>query len=795
MKWLRRLLWLAAALVVAGTALYFYLPHLNGYRQDGQMALPGLNAPVTVVRDEKGMAYIEAQNLDDALLAQGFVTAQDRIFQMQLTKMFIQGRLGEFLGDKARPSDRRMRTLGLEIIAKRQLGALDAKSRAFFERYAQGVNAFLERCPGDLPLEFRLAGVKPEAWSAVDSLSLLFYMGYSTSGNLAHELVAQAVLDKLGPDQAARLAPLNLNPDDPADTGQTPVRLPGRAQGLGLAEQRFLLALLEQGPLRLGSNNWAAGPALSAGGRPILAGDPHLDARILPGVWHPLGFILPDRRAVGANIAGLPGMALGRTSRVAMSMTNNYGDMQDLYLEKVDPADPARYLEGGRSLAFQVREETLLFKDEQAPGGMRAEKLLVRRTARGPVVSGLLPGLQGQRVVTLRWAPAENLAHDLGLLGLLTADSAAQLDQLLQRVPMLCLNWVFADADGNIGHRASGSLPIRAGGGDLPWEVIDGSDNWRGWIPPDQMPHALNPPRGWLGTCNHKVIAHDYPFYYSSFFASGHRYRRLKELMADPGPRTVDDHWRYQRDAKSLLAAQVAPAMTRALLRSPATRELGEILAGWDYIEAPDLAAPAVFNLTWYNFARLVYQDQLGPELTTILLNNLYYWEERLAHQVQAGLYPEGASGDELWQSAAQETRTQLAAQLGGQPAHWRWGRVHYLELVSPLRREGAGKTLLGSGPLPMGGSAATLLRGRPQVDQGMAVVFFASLRMVADLSDADKVAAVLPGGVCERLFSPHRIDQVGPYMSGDKLYWWLSRETLAAHTRHTLSLRPAAAR
>ncbi|MBI5524017.1 MAG: penicillin acylase family protein [Desulfarculus sp.] len=789
-KWFRRLLGLALLLALAGAALYFYLPRLNGYQQDGSLDLPGLQYPVTVTRDEKGMAHIQAQSLEDAVLAQGFVTAQDRIFQMQTTKMFVEGRLGEFLGDRAGTSDRLLRTLGFKALAQRQYQALGAQGRLFFERYAQGVNAFLERCPGDLPLEFTLAGVKPEPWRPQDSLALLYYIGYSTSGNLTHELMAQALVDKLGPEKARGMMPLNINPDDPDDAGVEAA--PPPPQALGLEPLAALAPLLQEGPYRLGSNNWAVSPERSQSGRAMLAGDPHLDARLLPGPWYPLGLAAPGLRVVGVNMAGLPGIALGRTNHLAISMTNNYGDTQDLYLEALDPADPGRYLEGGRSLPFEVSEETLLFRDKQAPGGLRQEKLLVRRTSRGPVVSGLMSALKGERVLTLRWSPAEKLVEDLGLMHMLTAASAAEMDRHLTRVPMLCLNWVFADTAGNIGHRVSGALPLRREGGAWPYPVGAGGDNWRGWIPPEQMPHESNPARGWLGTCNQKVVPHDYPHYYSNFFASGHRYRRLKELLDAPGARSADDFWRHQRDVKSLLAAQVAPAMARELSSHADTAEMGQVLAGWDFEEGTEAVAPSIFNLTWYNFARLLYEPDLGPELTRRLLNDLYFWEERLARDVQTGVYPPGVNAGELWRRAALETKAHLQEQLGAQPADWRWGRLHYLELISVLRREGWGKELLGSGRLPLAGSAATLLRGRPALGKDMGAVIMASLRMVADLGDPDKVLAVIPGGVCERLFSPHRTDQVEAFMSGHKLYWWFSQEALDQHARHRLNLVPA---
>ena len=353
--------------------------------------------------------------------------------------------------------------------------------------------------------------------------------------------------------------------------------------------------------------------------RQSLASDPHLDPRILPGVWYPLGIITPEIRAVGANIPGLPGIALGRTDYISIAMTNNYGDMQDLYVETVDPNSPDRYLEGKISLPFEVIEETLKIKDKEAPDGYREEKIKVRLTRRGPVVSGILPGLETEKVISLRWAPVESMAPVIGLSGLLTARSTADLHEALARVPMLCLNWVFADVKGNIGYRASGKLPVRdRGDGTFPHQVTSGEDNWKGWIPQADMPHSDNPARGWLGTCNHKTVPSDYPFYYSSYFAPSYRYRRIKELMKSPGPKTVDNHWQYQRDVKNLMAAKIAPVMAKALLAHEDTKEMGKILSNWNFMDEPDLAAPTIFQATYINFARLVFERNGSSLLLTL---------------------------------------------------------------------------------------------------------------------------------------------------------------------------------
>ena len=801
MKWLKRLLWGGLFLLILIVAFTFCLPYFNDYQSKGKLFLTGLKKPVTVKRDDKGMAFIYAENMHDAIMAQGFVTAQDRLFQMQLTRLLAQGRISELAGGKARALDIRMRTIGLHRIAQKQAKMLDQETRDFFQNYVDGVNAFIEECPGDLPLEFKLAGIKPEPWSVTDSLCILYYMGYSTSANLKTEIITQMLVETVGPDKAAEILPININPDDPGDFGQTLIPALGRSSDYSLKADENLLALIRDLPLRLGSNNWVVSPKLSPGPKPILASDPHLDPRILPGVWYPLGIITPEVRAVGANISGLPGISLGRTDYISIAMTNNYGDMQDLYVETVDPKSSDRYLEGKKSLPFEVIEETLKIKDKESSDGYREEKIKIRLTRRGPVVSDVLPGLETKKVITLRWAPVESMTPFIGLFGPLTAKSTADLHEALASLPMLCLNWVFADVKGNIGYRASGKLPVRPrGDGTFPHQVTSGEDNWKGWIPQADMPHSDNPVRGWLGTCNHKTVTNDYPFYYSSYFAPSYRYRRLKELMKSPGPKTVDNHWQYQRDVKNLMAEKIAPVMARALLAHEDTKEMGKILSDWNLMDELDLAAPTIFQTTYINFARLVFEDELGPKVTMTMLNSWYFWEERLQQMVLTGsskwFDDQNSSGkvetlDDLFHHAGQKAKAQLSARLGNDPNNWLWGKVHTLELVSPIRRKGPGKELLGSGPMPMGGSGETLYRGWYGLDNPFEVTNCASLRMVADMADDDKIVAVLPGGVTGRLFSPHQKDQIKAFMDGSKLYWWFSDKAINEHTKSTLVLEP----
>ena len=823
-QWLRITLRMAGLsmvlLVVALLALPWMGRQLNSYRTDGEIVAPGLAAPVEVVRDEKGMAYLRAESLDDALFVQGFLTAQDRLFQMHLLRLFSQGRLTELSGEDARTLDIENRTYGFHRLARRHTQALGEPSRRGLERYAAGVNAYLETMRDEIPLEFRLAGLKPEAWEAEDSVSILYFMAWKNGANLRHEMVAQMLVERLGWDRTQEILPLNINPDAPepasaeeesppatsdasvSETERSSRAEPSPSVNLGLADKIDRIAwLLDSGPLRFGSNNWAAAGERTESGLPILAGDPHLDARILPGVWYPLAMIWPDNRAVGVSVPGIPGMLIGRTQYIAMSPTNAYGDSQDLFIETLDPEDPERYLEGEESKALRIETETLKIKDDAAPGGFREEKVDLRFTERGPLVSSVLPNLKTDRVLSLRWAPAEFVDSSIGLMEPLAARSAGDLDRGFAGLSVVALNYVFADVEGNIGWRVTGRLPKRAErAGKMPWLVTGGEDPWQGWIPYDEMPHAMNPSRGWLGTANHMTIGPDYPYYFSNYFASSYRYRRLIELLDDEPTKklTTDQFWAGQRDTKNLMAESLAPILAAAL-RDCGDDTLAAYLEDWDFHDRPDLVAPTIFQETYRQFAHEVFADELGEELAQAMLASWYFWQERLEQMVL-----EGTStffDDERTESietrndlicrAANLAKTRLGEIKGPDPGDWTWGSLHHLTFSNPIRRIGLGAAWLGSGPHPMGGSTETLYRGWYDFDEPFGATHTASLRMVVDLADREKIRAVLPGGVAGRTFHPHQKDQIHAFMSGEVLHWWFSDEAIEEHATHRMTLLP----
>ncbi len=798
----------AALLVVAVGAAWIVAPRMNDRQVEGQASLAVLDAPVTVRRDDRGVPYIYAESLADALRAQGFVVGQDRLFQIELAKRAAQGRLAEIFGpgpdDVVLNRDRQARIIGFHRIATRHAAILAPQPRAIFDAYLEGLNAYIADYTHEHPRELALAGVTPEPWTLADALAFLYLSSWGNSGNFDSELIAQRILERLGPEALAAIAPLAINPDDPPlEASQNTAHERRRWATLDLG----LDAPLWRGEAswsRLGlggSNNWAISGVKAAQDAAIVTNDPHLDVRDLPGFWHPVGLITPQQRMVGVS-AGLPGILVGRNDHIAFGVTNAYADVIDLYIETPDPADPTRYLEGDISLAFTRLEEVIRIADDTAPEGVREERLEIRFTRRGPVISdhGMQAGANA--VLSLRWAAAEFLAPQLGIERLIMADSVADALDAVSDIRSISLNFVVGDVDGRVARRASGAAPVRlAGDGMAPFPAGDGGDNWAGLIPGDEMPTELEPPRGWTGTANHMTAPRDFAYPYATSVSPSYRYRRMQQLFSAPQV-SAQDAWAAHHDDFNLFAQEIAPILASALRETPDAdiAALGDTLAQWDYHDRIDAVAPTVFQEMIRQLARLTYEDELGPDLTADMLRSWYFWHERFRAMLIAGASPwfdDGRTGSledlpTLIRRAGQETRAALTARYGAQPEDWMWGAVHRVRFRGPLRLDGPAGRLTGNRDIAMPGSGETLQRALFPFHRPFDPYWAASLRMTADLNDPDKIRAVMPGGVVGRTFHAQLSDQIDDWLDPNaQTYWWFSDAAIETNTRTVLTLRP----
>ncbi len=802
MRWIVRGL-LALVVLAAAAAGWVVSGQARGPNVGGTLPMRGLSEAVRVLRDGNGVPYLFANNTPDLIRAQGFVTAQSRLFQMEAYRAIVLGQLAEVIGDKGLASDRDIRRLGLRRNAERHARLLSPAARDFLTWYAEGMNAYISDHAGDHPVELRVAGFRTRPWTLEDMVTVLHYVNLSQAANHKTELVMQQLIDTLGAERAAELFPLNHNPDRTQPLPHLAQRRD--ATWLGVDAVRALAAapssVTAAAPIEVGSNNWAIAPARAASGAAVVVNDPHLDARVLPGVWMPIGLFSPEVAAVGAALPATPGLVVGRNAQVAFGVTNAYGDSQDLFVEQVAPGRPDHYVDGDTVRPFEVVEEVIRVKDAQASGGFREERFTVRRTVRGPIVSDEPLGPQRDRLLALRMASAEVDGREIGLDRLLVARDAAEVDRAVQQMEAYYFNYVFADKAGTIGHRATGRVPIRRSGHGIHPKPVNGDDDWIGVIPPDRMPGQLAPARGWVATANHDTRPDGYEYDYSSFFSPSYRYERIAQVLDAGRAMTTADQRRLMTDPLNLQAPRLLPAIVAALKAVPEHADLLAILEAWDGRDRADQPAPLIYHRLYEQIAWETFVDDLGEPLALAYLKNWYLWQGRFDALVTTPdspwfddrRTPAVETLPDLVRRAAPAVRDALVARHGADPRAWRWGAEHRLQFDSPLRRTGFGRDWLGRAPAPIDGSGDTVMRARTAFKGDNAVEFFGSLRFVADLADDEKVMAAVTGGVVERQFHPHQKNQIEPWFAGELLPWWFDRQAIEREARARQTLVPAA--
>ena len=758
---------------------------------DKPIPLGVLDAPVTVRRDRYGVPYIHAQSLADAIRAQGFVTAQDRLTQMLLTREAVNGRLAERIGPRGESNDIRVRVLGIRQLARRFAAGLQSPSRELHEWYLEGVNAYIGTQAHEFPLTVRISGTPPAPYTLEDICAHYLLQAYDLTENWRSEWLAQRLVDRLGREKAAQISLVSVNPDDGSRW----------ASDYALAPREPLVSMHEQPQTEAspvgGSNSWATAGWRSRRGAPILANDPHLDARRLPGIWYPVGLITPEWRAVGVAAAGWPGLAVGRSDSIAWGVTNSAADTADLFIERDDPENEGHYLEGELSLPYEVVSETLRVRDPDSPGGLRERTFQVRRSRRGPVVSDALIEDAHGRSLSLRWSVAENVGSQVGVDRLMLAKDVAEAGEAIRDI-VGALNYNVVDTRGNIAHFTSGYVPVRLrGDGAIPLPVTDGEDNWTGFVPFEEAPSSINPQRGWVGNANHRTVSTNFDGMWSSYSAPSWRYRRMLELFDNERLFSAEDHWSAITDTGNTLARDLVPLFLPALETAPETQPAADVLSGWDYRDDAGKAAPALFQLMLRALVTRIFADELDT-LVSSYEGSPYFWQERVYSMLESGESdwfdnintPQTESRDDLVRCAALEAWRQLEASLGGNPRDWRWGDISRLRISSPLPTANRFvNRLFGGGDFPRTGSTETLWGSYGSPSYGAWAID--SLRFVADLGDPDKVLAVIPGGVSGRLFDPHLNDQLPLWLSGEINYWWFSDQAISANARREVTLAP----
>ncbi|MGC2286392.1 MAG: penicillin acylase family protein [Candidatus Acidiferrum sp.] len=748
----------------------------------GSFEVPGLQQSVRVQRDRWGVAHIYAQNEHDLFFAQGFVVAQDRLFQMEIWKRSGQGRLAEILGPSAVQRDIKARLL-------RYRGDMDAEYKSYapdtkeiLDAFTSGINAYIEEVqkPGGrgLPIEFQIAGFKPEPWKPEDCLNRM--AAYSMTGNGASELHNAQLVALLGPTKAAEFLdldpPVKLDPAPGIDfSGLSPALLKN------LVGSDVPVHFSEKPPE--GSNNWTVSGALTVSGKPLLANDPH---RVIaePSLRYIVHLVAPGWDVIGAGEPGLPGVADGHNENMAWGFTIFGLDQQDLYLAQLNPADPEEYKTEHGWERMEVKKETIGVRGD-AP--VTAE---LKFTRHGPVLWE-----DDKHALALHWVGAEpGTAGYLGSLSLDRAENWQEFERAMARWKVPSENIVYADREGNIGEHSTGLAPLRKNWTGLLPVPEDGGYEWSGFVPNSELPHSYNPARRYVATANHKMIPENYPYAVGFQWASPERFLRISEVLSEAAKTGhklgVEDMENLQNDVISLPARELQGLLKHAAGNSPDST--AKLLLDWDCAITQDSAAAALYEFWAVELREAVTERAVPAEARkTIgqlsLLKALY----ELSHPRVAvfGKNAEAARNVLLLQTlhAAEQ---KLAAKLGGDPQSWGWGKLHRVSFFHPLGATLSLAALFDRGPLSRPGDGSTV-----DATYFPAVSFDqlagASYREIFDLSDWDNALGVNVPGQSGQPESPHYDDLLPLWLRGQYFPLRYSRRAIDRETTDVLELKP----
>jgi penicillin G amidase len=749
---------------------------------DGTLRLAGLQGSVEIIRDRHGIPYIYASSDHDAFFGLGYAHAQDRLWQMEMQRRIGAGRLSEVFGEKTLETDQFLRTVGFYRAAEAAWPALSPEIQATLQAYADGVNAYLgEGHP--LPPEFVILGCKPEPWRPADSLVGAKMMAWNLGDSYGDDLIHAELLATLGPERSAQLA--YAYPD-----GAPVILPPGAMTGL-LEAGKALRERTGLGGKHVGSNNWVVSGARTASGSPLLANDPHLGAQI-PSIWYLAGLQGDRIHAVGATLPGLPAVVIGHNDRIAWGVTNLGPDVQDLFIERVNPADPNQYEVDGRWVDMQVIPEEIRVKGAEEP-----VKWAARGARHGPLISDVIS--QRGQALALRWPSLDPGDTSISaFLGINYARDWQEFREALSFYVAPSQNFVYADVDGNIGYYGPGHIPIRArGDGSVPAPGWNDDYAWKDWIPFDQLPHTYNPADGYVVTANNKVVPDGYPYFITHAWAPPYRAERIIELLTANQGLTPEDYTRIQGDQRSAQARELLPRLLAVQPQTPEQAQALNLLRNWDGTVSPDAAAPAIYEAWYTKLYGALLGDDLGGELgeyyTTIedpvLLSRILSGEE--AGWCDDVLTPGVESCEDTARVALKAALNDLDKRLGSDMAKWRWGDLHRTVFPHNPFSQVSFLQPLFERSIVTGGDHFTVNPSPYELDAPFDAGWVPSYREIIDLADLGNSRFMHTTGQSGNFLSKHYGDLIPLWLDVQSVPMYWDKAQVSANAEGTLRLEP----
>jgi penicillin G amidase len=744
--------------------------HFRGVpRVSGRVAVRGASGQIELVRDRWGVPHIFAASDADAYFGLGFAVAQDRLFQLDLLRHVGQGRLAELFGRDVVDVDRLFRAMDFHGIGVRRLERARPEVRAAFAAYAAGVNAAVDSGSAGRPVELTLLGRDFAPVRADEFVGVLGYLAWTLQISWRSDPLYEKLVARVGAERAAALFPASGQPETSVFARE--------ARAWPLATLFDLSpggrALMDGLPRLAASNTWAVGPQRSATGHALLANDPHLDIG-LPSTWYHAHMKTPTLDVAGATIPGLPVVVIGHNDQIAWGLTNLMLDAGDFFVERTRGEPPAEVQHRGVWEKLATREETLRIK------GAAPVTMTIRVGPHGPLVSDLVPGRHESLSFLWSYAAAEDTNDCDAFFDLNRARDFSGFRAAVARMGGVAQNISYADRAGHIGLVATGAIPLRLGQTDgrrfrRGW---DGSEEWGGFVPPEQHPFLIDPREGYVAAANNPTFDANSPYYISSYWDPSDRYVRIREFLRDRPRVTLGDMRALQRDVVWVSARSLLPLIQEAyanrITSDARLRAALGLLARWDGRMEAQSAAAALFASFYRHLFHEVFDDELGVELANDYCTDANLQALMIEHVLGSAEpswfdrvdTPTREDRADALRRALEAAVADLSGRLGPDPAGWFWGRVHTLELTHPLGRVRALAPYFNLGPVPMPGHALTVFKEEARGADDK-IVMGPSLRHVVDLGDLSHAEVVLPGGQSGVPASRHYGDLFEMWRSG----------------------------
>jgi penicillin G amidase len=771
----------------------FFIASDSAQTPSNRVSVSGLKSAVNVRRDDRGIPYIEAQNEADLYFAQGYVTASDRLWQMDLYRRVARGETAEIFGKTTLEEDKRWRKFGFASIAEENVKLLDAETRMLLENYARGVNAYIATLDDkSLPVEFQILRYKPREWTPADSIVVSKIFDDGLSNTWQSDLMKASLMD-LPKEKLTRI----LDPSSPLDVilvgndGSNANRKMQSAKSIveagsvDLEKIAAIDALRKSSLERIGfyaeelaaSNNWVVSGKKTVDGKAMLANDPHLQAT-QPPIWYLVNLSAPNLKVAGVSTPGLPGVIIGHNENIAWGMTNVGPDVQDLYLETFDAERKVKNPSGYEPA--RIRREEMKFRPQPLSPQTETEILEVVQTRNGVIYYE-----NGDKKYTLKWTAFEPKNDSLKMIhSLAKAKNWTDFRNAIKLWSGAAQNFVYADVQGNIGWTAAGKIPLRrTGDGSLPYDGASNDGDWTGFVPFEELPSLYNPPSGFIMTANQRTVGKSYK--YQGVVARQYtvsRAKRLQNLLDSKAKLSADDMSDFQYDLFSIVNSRFAKEV---IAQKAASAETLILLSDWDGRLNHESKAALVADRMRGVFRSKILQANLGADRgrAAYFPNDAAFFDRLLAEKPADWLPKEYKTYADLLKACETEAKSGIAQTLGADETKWTWGAVTKSNFPHPLAIAPLIGTQFKIAPLPQNGSSGA--GASPNVGASV------SMRFVATPGIWDTTRHVIPTGESGNPKSPHWKDQLDAWYTGNTPVFPFSKAAIETVAKETVVLEP----